>query len=90
MPGRVIEIKVFIVKNEKSSRKFQTIWIPREIKKLIIVDSEISKFPSTNVDVINFRDSFTWGGISFNALVSDLKIDKYLSVYILISSKMIA
>ena len=57
IPGTLIEIIVLIVRNEKSSSIFQMYWTNKQNRKLTTRESEIYRFPSENIDAIDYKDS---------------------------------
>jgi hypothetical protein len=70
MPGTGRDIKVLIVRKEKSSKFIHTNYIDNEVTKLTARESEISKFPSTKVEANSFIESYIYGGIYFLAEAS--------------------
>lgn len=67
MPGTGKDIKVLMVRKEKSSKFIHTNYIDNEVTKFTARESEISKFPSTKVEAISFIESYIYGGIYFLA-----------------------
>ncbi len=67
MPGTGRDIKVLMVRKEKSSKFIHTNCIDNEVTKFTARESDISKFPSTKVDATNFIESYIYGGIYFFA-----------------------
>ena len=59
IPGTLIEIRVLMVKNEKSSNIFQMYWTNKQSRKLTRKDSEIDRFPPAKIEAIDYKDSDT-------------------------------
>lgn len=57
IPGTLIDIRVLIVRKEKSSNIFQMYCTNKQKRKLTTRDSEIYKLPSENIDAIDCIDS---------------------------------
>ena len=57
IPGTLNEIRVLMVRNEKSSNIFQMYYTNKQNRKLTMRLSEICTFPSEKIDAIDFKES---------------------------------